>query len=50
MTDDVKQEFPDVGVNPLRFASKPELEPAGHALIRIWCTVQLIDVNFTSLS
>jgi len=49
VTDDVKREFMDVGVNPLWFVSKPELEPAGCALIQIWRIVQLIDVNFTSL-
>jgi len=48
VTDDVKREFPDVGVNSLWLAPKPELEPTGRTLIQIWCIVQLIDVNFTS--
>ena len=49
MTNDVKREFPDVDIDPLLFVSKPELEPTGHALIRIWCTLQLVDVGFASL-
>ena len=49
MTDDVKHEFPDFGVNPLWPAPKPELESAGCALIQIWRIVQFVDVGFTSL-
>jgi len=50
MTDDVRHEFPEIGVDPLGFVPQLELEPLGHALLQIWRILQLVDVRLPSLS